>query len=126
MKYLQQSENLHLISLNTDEIQIMSKILCEVCRAIPPRSFSIRMLYSLDGVKLFILYLQDVERLSLLDQKAPQIEISKEMFYMIWQGFNEVCNGLRIKNFIEIFGVSALTIEDMFTKWIDFRDLIDI
>jgi hypothetical protein len=125
MQYVKELAKFHYIELSSLELQIISKMLEEVCQAVPQGGFKIRMTMSIEEVRSFISSLKQVEIDCSSKQATFYIEVSRHTYYMLWNGFNEVCNGIHIQDYIQTFKVGRSQLEIMFKEWQGMRNQIE-
>jgi hypothetical protein len=124
MQYRNSENSKYIVSVSKDELSIFCSVISTVCRCISERGFQSRMGYYFDEVNHLLKYLQGKITDFPIKLEGVEIKISKADFYIIWQSFNEVCNGLKIDSYDDSIGVSRADLLDIFRQWKTFEDKI--
>jgi hypothetical protein len=124
MQYRNSENSKYIVSVSKDELSIFCRSISTVCRCISERGFQSRMGYYFDEVNHLLKYLQREITNSPTEVEDVEIRISKDDFYIIWQSFNEVCNGLKIDSYDDLIGVGRADLLDIFGQWRTFKDKI--
>jgi hypothetical protein len=120
MKYQKNESGKYIFTTSSGELSIICKVISTACDHVPERAFHSRMGYYFDEVQNLLEYIQEK-----VEKSLPEIKVSENDFYIIWQSFNEVCHGLRIEDYKNSTGTSKEVLLQMFEQWRSFEDIIN-